>query len=209
MSPPPSSLHTEQLASLLARMQQGDRGAAEELIRCAGERLERLARQMLRGFPVVRAQEQTGDVVQEATLRLLAALRAVSPPDTRAFFALASQHIHFHLLDMARRYHRGVPRPLDEQPTPLAPGTGPREVEELERWQALHEVVAGLPEEQREVFGLRFYHGWSWPQIGELLRVNERTARRYWLEAGMTLRERLEGRKPLPGEDALDPPGGR
>src|SRR5262249_14823496 len=98
MTQPPPSLHTEQLAGLVARLRQGDQAAANELLRRAAGRLERLAGQMLRHYPVVRAQEQTADVVQGATLRLLAALREVTPDSTRAFFALASQHIRFQLL---------------------------------------------------------------------------------------------------------------
>jgi RNA polymerase sigma-70 factor (ECF subfamily) len=194
MSTSPPSLHTEQLARLLERVRQGDRIAADELIRRAGDRLVRMARQMLRGFPVVRGQEQTGDVVQAATLRLLAALREATPGDTRAFYALASQHIRYHLLDLARRYKRGVPRPLEEHPAPVV--SDQAEVADLERWHLLHEAVEGLPLEQREVFGLRFYHGWTWERIAELLQVNERTARRWWLEAGVALERALGGQVP-------------
>ncbi len=190
---PPSSLHTEHLARLLERMRQGDRAAAEELIRRAGDRLTRLSRQMLRQFPTVRAQEQTGDVLQEATLRLLAALRQATPDSTRAFFALAAQHIRFHLLDLARCYRHGIPRPLHEHPEPVAADA------DLECWEALHEAVGQLPAPLREVFSLRFYHGWSWPRIAELLNVHERTARRHWIEAGVTLTAALAGRVPAPG----------
>ncbi len=142
MSESPSSLHTQHLARLLAGLREGDRSAAEELVRRAGQRLERLARQMLRRFPVVRAQEQTADVLQEATLRLLAALRDVTPIGTCAFYSLASRQVRFHLLDLARRYRRGAPQPLDEHPPPVAPGTGPGDVDDLERWAALHELDA-------------------------------------------------------------------
>jgi RNA polymerase sigma-70 factor (ECF subfamily) len=196
MSDPPSSLHTEQLAGLLLRLRQGDSGAADELVRRTALRLERLARQMLRGYPVVRSQEQTADVLQESTLRLLAALREVTPASTRAFYALASQHIRFHLLDLARRFRRGVACPLSEHPDPVAPGTGPEEADDLERWQSLHEAAEQLPDELREVFELRFYQGWEWSEIAGLLQVNERRARRCWLRAGIALGEKLAGRAP-------------
>jgi RNA polymerase sigma-70 factor (ECF subfamily) len=196
MSEPPPSLHTEQLANLLARMQEGDRSAADELIRRAGDRLTRLARQMLDTFPVVRSQEQTADVLQESTLRLLSALREVTPESTRAFYALASQHIRFHLLDLARRYRRGVPRSLDDCPQPTAPGTDARDIDDLERWQALHEAVEKLTPDQREVFGLRFYQGWTWPEIAKLLQIDERTARRIWLRAAIALGEQTRGQTP-------------
>ena len=74
MSAPLSSLRTEQLHPLLARWQQGDRQAADELLRRVGVRLESLARGMLRRFPAVHGQAETGDVVQESCIRLLNAL---------------------------------------------------------------------------------------------------------------------------------------
>jgi RNA polymerase sigma-70 factor (ECF subfamily) len=60
-----------------------------------GERLERLARKMLRGFPAVRRWEGTGDILQKASLRLLQALRKVRPDSTRQFFALAGKHMRY------------------------------------------------------------------------------------------------------------------
>jgi RNA polymerase sigma-70 factor (ECF subfamily) len=185
MSEPPLSLATEELAALLDRLRQGDRLAADELVRRTAARLERLAHQMLRRYPVVRSQEQTADVLQETALRLLAALREVTPDSMRAFYALAAQHIRFHLLDLARRYRQGVPRSLEELPEPVARD------DDLERWAVLHQAAEHLPAELREVFGLRFYHGCSWPRIAELLRISERTARRYWLQAGLVLGEAL------------------
>jgi DNA-directed RNA polymerase specialized sigma24 family protein len=47
---PDSSLRTTRLHDWLQRMQAGDRMAAEELLRAVGDRLERLARRMLRDF---------------------------------------------------------------------------------------------------------------------------------------------------------------
>jgi RNA polymerase sigma factor (sigma-70 family) len=151
---------------------------------------------MLRRFPVVRSQNETADVVQEASLRLLNALREVGPATTRHFFALASRHIRFTLLDLARQCRRGVPSPLREHPEPVAVASGPAEAGDLLRWQALHEAAERLPAVEREVFGLRFYHGWAWPQIAELLQVNERTARRRWVSAGVALNSMLGGLVP-------------
>jgi RNA polymerase sigma-70 factor (ECF subfamily) len=71
------SLRTSQLLPLLDRMRAGAPGADDELFRHMGGRLERLARKMLRGFPAVRRWEQTADVLQQASLRLLQALRLV------------------------------------------------------------------------------------------------------------------------------------
>src|SRR5207245_186326 len=69
----PSS-HTAHLHRLVAGIQHHDPGAADELFRRVTLRLECLARRMLRCYPLVRAQEQTDDVLQGASLRLLETL---------------------------------------------------------------------------------------------------------------------------------------
>jgi RNA polymerase sigma-70 factor (ECF subfamily) len=196
MSAPQPSLHTQELAELVARMRQGDASATGELIRRTALRLEHLARRMLRRFPAVRAQAETADVVQESSLRLLNALRAVTPDSMRHFNNLAGQHIRYHLLDLARRFRRGAPQPLDEHPEPAAPGTGEGEAEELERWAEFHEAVQRLPDDQLEVFNFRFYQGFTWPEIAGVLGADEKTGRRRWDRACLALRKALRGWAP-------------
>ena len=48
---PDSSLHTTQLRRWVERIRKGDRAACDEMLRAAQDRLERLARKMLRRFP--------------------------------------------------------------------------------------------------------------------------------------------------------------
>jgi len=60
------SLKTTELQDLVDRIQAGDRHAADALVRRSAERLENLARKMLRDFPAVRRWEQTGDVLQNS-----------------------------------------------------------------------------------------------------------------------------------------------
>ncbi len=207
MSAPSSSWHTEHLHRLVAGIQKHDPVAANELFHRVILRLECLARRMLRRYPVVRAQEQTADVLQGASLRLLGALREVTPKNTQHFFNLASREIRRQLIDLARHYRRGAHQPLHEHADPVAPGTGSGEREDLEHWVALHEGVERLPAEEREVVSLRHYHGWTWEQIADLLGVNERTARRLWDRACLSLQESLGGWTP-PAEDESDPPRG-
>jgi RNA polymerase sigma factor (sigma-70 family) len=166
------SLRTTELPDLLARLRRGDRSAADELLRLCRERLEAMARVMLRRFPGVAAREQTGDVVQEASLSLLAALQSLDVRDTRSFYALAAEHISRRLLDLARKHRR-----RDTPPTADDPDA------DLDLWAELHEAAGRLPAEPREVFGLRFYHGWTFAEIAALLGVSVATARRRWLEA--------------------------
>jgi RNA polymerase sigma-70 factor (ECF subfamily) len=170
------SLRTTELPDLLARLRAGDRAAADELLRRCRERLEAMAHVMLRRYPAVAAHEQTADVVQEASSSLLAALRTLDVADTRSFYALAAEHVARRLLDLARKHRR-----RDAPPTAADPDA------DLDRWAELHEAAARLPAEPREVFALRFYHGWTLAEIAALLGMSVATARRRWLEAEVEL----------------------
>ena len=176
------TLRTTNLPDLLARLRIGDRAAMDELLRRCRDRLEAMARAMLRRYPAVAAHEQTGDVVQEASLSLLAALRTLDVADTRSFYGLAAHHVRLRLLDLARKHRRREVVPVAEDPDA-----------DIERWSALHEAAERLPIEPREVFSLRFYHGWTFAEIASLLGVSGPTARERWLEAAAELREQLRG----------------
>jgi RNA polymerase sigma-70 factor (ECF subfamily) len=181
------ALPTTQLLVLLERLRGGDLSAWDEVSRHLGGRLEQLARRMLRGFPGVRRWEQPDDVLQQATLRLLRALREAQPPSTRAFFGLAALQIRRELLDLARHYG-GPEGPGSHHHTPLeAGGTAPHEPldpapgpAELEEWCAFHAQIQGLPEREREVVDLHFYQGVSKAEVAGLLGVDVRTVQRLW-----------------------------
>lgn len=205
------SFATLTMQGLVDRIQTGDAAAQDEICRRVGQRLERLASKMLKSYPGVKRWEQTDDVMQNALMRLLKALKAVKPDNMRAFFGLATEQMRRQLLDLNRHYQGvcGHGKNLVDMPAAAAdetvlPGIDPEDLAagkdkgaELDRWQALHEAVETLPVEEREVFGLVFYHGWTQAQIAELLNVNERTIRRYWQSVCMRLSEMLQGELPI------------
>lgn len=201
---PDLSLRTTHLHDWIQRLHAGDAAAADELVRAAGERLERLAHRMLRDFPNVRRLADTGDVYQEAVLRLLRSLEQLdsAPASVREFLGLAATHIRRELLDLARRCgaakRRGeVLLPASDTSQGFEPPASEEKTDELERWQRFHEEVEKLPVEEREVVGLRFYHGWSEAQIAELFGVTERTVRRRWAAGCARLADAL-GELPAP-----------
>src|SRR5262245_1448573 len=67
------------LQNLIVRVRTGDRAAEDMLIRAILGRFQNLARRMLNRFPDLKCLHQTGDIVQDALLRLLRAIRAVTP----------------------------------------------------------------------------------------------------------------------------------
>jgi RNA polymerase sigma-70 factor (ECF subfamily) len=193
------SLHTTQLHSWLDRMRAGDAAAREELFRRVGTRLEKLAHKMLRRFPGVARWEQTGDVLNQALPRLLHALESLRPDSVGEFFGLAAEHLRRALLDLARHYRRE--RDAGNHSGAHDPGqaeTTPDPAADLDRWTAFHEAAAGLPQRERAVFSLRFYHGLSGDEIAGVLDVDARTARRHWHSACVQLREALHGEFPQP-----------
>jgi RNA polymerase sigma factor (sigma-70 family) len=199
------SLRTVWMHDCIRRMQAGDRTASDELLRAAGERLERLAHRMLRDFPNVRRLADTGDVYQEAVVRLLRSLGQLHPPpaSVRDFLGLAATHLRRELLDLARRCgaaKRQGDAPLDiDESGEQQPAVSPRESpDELDCWRRFHEEVDRLPAEEREVIGLRFYHGWAEAEIAELFGVTERTVRRRWTAGCTRLAAALGADMPQP-----------
>jgi RNA polymerase sigma-70 factor (ECF subfamily) len=184
--------HTVQMHRCVERWRDGERAAADELLRALGGRLEQLARKMLRGFPAVRHWAETGDVFQGAVMRLLNSLREVRPASTREFMGLAAVQVRRELLDLARRFARRRVEVGDEGE--VAEAAAP--AADLDGWCRFHEAVEGLPAEEREVVGLLFYQGWTQAQVAELFGVSERTVRRYWGSACLALNQRLGGELP-------------
>ena len=200
----PRSFKTTELLELLRRLRAGDRSAWDELSQHVGAQLERLARKMLRGFPQLRRLEQTADVLQNATIRLLAALQAVEPRSVREFFGLASMQLRRELVDLHRHYFgpQGIGRhhltpPDGDSPSPaLQPVDTAPDPTELEEWYEFHKQIEGLPTELREVVDLHFYQGLPKPDIAELLSVNVKTVQRRWNDALDCLRSVRSGQWP-------------
>src|SRR4051794_5541182 len=136
---PERELDSTDLRDLVVRVQAGDRGAEDRLIRAILGRFQSLARRMFNQFPDLRQREQIEDVVQDALMRLLRALKGVTPQTSRDFFNLAAEQIRRQLLDLARHHRRATTVPLNPSddsssgdgagpagpaPPPAAPGPG-------------------------------------------------------------------------------------
>jgi len=188
-------LRTTELRDLLGRVAARDRAAREELLRRSAGNLERLTRKLMAGFPTVRRWEQTADVVQNATLRLLRALEQVSPESPRQFFGLAAEQVRRELIDLARHYYgpHGVGKNhasrAGEAPEVAAAGSDP---DGLADWQAFHEGVAALSESDREVFGLLYYQGLSQAEAAELLGLSVAAVQQRWQRARLRLHDLLQ-----------------
>jgi RNA polymerase sigma factor (sigma-70 family) len=149
---------------------------------------------MLQNFERVRTLADTDDVLQAALIRLVRALRETQPATSRDFVNFAALQMRRELLDLARRVRTRPPIDSSQQNPTGNSATEAETDDELDDWQRFHEAVEALPVEQREVFGLTYYHGWSQEQIAELFDVDKRTVRRHWRAAKDALQVALKAR---------------
>jgi RNA polymerase sigma-70 factor (ECF subfamily) len=197
---------TQQIQASLRQLQSTDEAVADQarhvIINLSSERLEKLARKMLNKFPRLRRWEQTGDVLQNALLRLHRSLLTIHPESIRQLYGLASTQIRRELLDLTRHHfgpegdaakhytdgaHVGEPAAIERQQAPTA------EPESLEEWAAFHEAVQNLPDAEREVFHLYWYEGLDQKSIADLLNVTDRTVKNRWRNAKLMLHNILSG----------------
>ncbi|HET6572581.1 MAG TPA: sigma-70 family RNA polymerase sigma factor [Fimbriiglobus sp.] len=191
------------LRSLLARCEGGDESARRELIDRTYERLRRLAAVILNeSFPRLKdtpALLDTTDVTNEAALKLYEALAEIRPATGRDFFRLAAQRIRWLLLDQAKRIDREGGRPTAGRPDSSPPdGSKPDLPPAL---AALYEQIEQLPEQEREVVDLLYFHGLTQAEAATYLDVSERTIRRRWTVAKVQLYEGLKFLLPPGGGD--------
>jgi RNA polymerase sigma-70 factor (ECF subfamily) len=192
----------------LDRLRAGDESARDELLTIACERLRRLARKMLRGYPGLRRWEQTDDVLQNAALRLCRALKEIRPASVRSFINLAAVEIRRELIDLARHYHgprgpgrdhhisRSVSNGSRGTPGPPDPGTDTDDPVRLAAWTEFHGKVGSLPDQEKEVFDLLWYQGLAQAEAAALLGVTERVVKYRWRSARLRLHKMLGGRLP-------------
>ncbi len=195
--------------ALIVRLQQGDDSARAELINCACDRLMNLTRKVKRSFGRVQRWEQTEDVFQRATMRLYHSLEKVTPNDSRHFYRLAAMQIRRELIDLTRHYsgpqgmggNHATQMVGSSSDSPLPHGAydaadqtgGPSQ---LNQWSEFHLAIEQLPDEQREVTELLFYHELEQAEAAELMGVSVRTIKRYWRDAKLSLYETFDGELP-------------
>jgi RNA polymerase sigma-70 factor (ECF subfamily) len=147
-------------------------------------------------FAQVRRWNDTGDVAQNAAIRLYRALGETVPDSPRGLMGLMATQIQRELIDLARK-HAGPMSYAANHDTNVRDGSqgdvflvdeAPQDGEQDEeipmaRWEAFHAAVEGLPEEHRQVFKLAWYLGLDQNAVATTLGLSRRTVQRKWLEA--------------------------
>jgi RNA polymerase sigma factor (sigma-70 family) len=190
------------IGKCLDRLAAGDVQARTQLLNCARDRLQHLARKMLRAdFDRLRRWEETDDVYQNAMLRLYRALQDVVPETPLHFYRLSAQLIRRELLDLARHYY-GAEGPAANHASGVLFG-GAVDSSAKQAQQAidpasrtddrrdLHECVELLPEPIKTVVDLLVYQELSQAEAATLLGVDVRSVQRYWQKARLHLHQVL------------------
>jgi len=199
------SAHLHWLLDQLRGDQTANRQARHEVIRHASGRLEQLTRRMLRNYPRLRRWEQTGDVLQNALLRLHRALETVQPESVGQFYGLAATQIRRELIDLGRhhfgpqgaatRHDTDGARELADLQADPAPSKRPctGEPATLAEWTEFHDKIDELPDAERQVFHLLWYQGLSQREAAQVLGVTDRTIKNRWRSAKILLKSILDG----------------
>lgn len=186
----------EELAACLKRLAAGDQCARDKILEVCNERLRELSSRLLGKFSKVRRWNDTGDVAQNAAIRLYRALGETVPDSPRGLMGLMAVQIQRELIDLARK-HSGPMSYAQNHDTNVrdgsqgdvflvdeAPQNGEQDEEiPMARWEAFHAAVEQLPEEHREVFRLAWYLGLDQNAVAKTLGLSRRTVQRKWQEA--------------------------
>jgi RNA polymerase sigma factor (TIGR02999 family) len=179
---------------ILERVSKGDGSAAAELLPLVYDELRRVAAHKMSLQPPGQTLQATA-LVHEAYLRLVGSDEK-RWESRRHFFSAAAEAMRHILIDRARRRLRerhgqnAEKVPLDDVEI-----AGPAKEEIiLQLNDALEELGQQSPE-QAEIVKLRFFAGFSEPEIAELLNLSERSVQRHWSYAKAWLFDRIEQMK--------------
>jgi RNA polymerase sigma factor (sigma-70 family) len=190
------------LQDLIDRLRDGELEARRELLQRAYHRLLRIAGTVFHeDFQALRGRHDLESVVSEVWLRLIGALEATQPQTVEGFFGLVFHKVRQVLLDMAGRQrrddlHRGEGRVDGDDSAGVAAFDRADTTHDPERLAALtelHDQIEKLPADQRTVFDLHYYGGFSQAEIAQMLELYPKQVSRLWLAATGRLAKWLDG----------------
>ena len=183
---------TQDIAGLLDRLRSGDETARRAILERAYHRLMRIAATVFhKDFRSLRDRHDVESVVSVLWIRLVAALEKTQPETPENFFGLVFVHVRHALLDLTRKQRRDDARRrngrLDagqsDAPAAFDPADTTQDPARLALLTEVHQQVATLPDDERRVFDLRDYGGYSQAEIAQLLGLHPRKVSRLWYAA--------------------------
>ncbi len=177
------------LAQLVESAEQGDARSRQDLFTLLYAELHRLAQRQLHRNAFVTLSPTT--LLHETYLSMVSRPSSAFP-DRARFLAYASRAMRGLLIDYVRERRaqkRGGAFEITSLPTELPAGVQPDE--QLEGIGEALESLGTLEPRLAQVVDLKFFCGFSFAEIAELLGTSERTAQRDWDKARMLLRRYL------------------
>ena len=186
----------EQLEGLIRSAEQGDASSRERLFTVLYDELHRLAQRELRRSSHLTMSPTT--LLHETYINL-SGRQTGEFPDRARFLAYASRAMRGLLIDYVRSRRaqkRGGAFEITSLPTEVpAEPAGDGDLEGI--GEALNALGAIEPR-LAQVVDFKFFCGFSFVEIAELLSISERTAQRDWDKARILLQHYLRDRDPTP-----------
>ncbi len=178
---------------ILSAIEQGDAGAADQLLPLVYDELRKLAAQNLAGERPGQTLQATA-LVHEAYLRLVGNGAAQGWSGRGHFFAAAATAMRRILIERARRKQRQI-HGGGRTRRALHPyiAAAPEPNEDL---LALDAALARLAERdpvKARLVELRYFAGLTGEEAAKILGISARTADRYWVYSRAWLRRDMEG----------------
>ena len=129
----------------------------------------------------IKDRDTAQDIVQESYVRMWERVKEVSYDKARAYLFTTAYHT---MIDHIRKNQRLSS--MDDSYTETRDET-PGTYNDLK--EVINEAVAKLPEIQRSVIMLRDYEGYSYEEIGEILKLNESQVKVYIFRARTFLKQ--------------------
>ena len=196
-------MRQEQLERLIQSAEQGDATSREELFTALYNELHRIAQRELRRGAFLTMSPTT--LLHETYLNL-ARRRVGVFPDRARFLAYAARAMRGLLIDYVRSRRaqkRGGAFEITSLPTELPAAAAPSELD-LEGIGEAMNALTGVEPRLAQLVDLKFFCGFSFGEIAELLGISERTAQRDWDKARILLQRLLrEQQTPATGEIKL------
>ena len=178
------------LDELVQSAEQGDAGAREQLFAVLYRELHRLAQRELRRGAYLTMSPTT--LLHETYLNL-AERRNVSFPDRARFLAYAARAMRGLLIDYVRSRRaqkRGGAFEITSLPTEVPDAQA--QVDDLQGIGEAVDALGAIEPRLAQIVDLKFFCGFSFAEVAELLGTSERTAQRDWDKARILLQSYLK-----------------
>lgn len=173
-------------AILVRRWQNGDVRSAAVIVERYTDVLGAVA------FAILHDVSLAEDAVQETFTRATIAIRKLNDPARlKAWLIGITRHV---ALDIVRKRDRE--RPLHGHKAPAFSGNTGRHADRAELQASLQSAVAALPDDQRDLFAMKYVAGMTYQEIGQALEMTpEAVGQKLW-RIRQKLQEELKDFRP-------------